>query len=789
MVVSALNRKLLRDLWKMRGQAFAIAMVVAAGVSLYVTYLANYHSLRQTQAAYYERQRFGDVFASLKRAPLTLGDDIRAIADVSAVELRVVAEVVLDLPAVDAPAHGRLVSVPAERRPLVNDLYLRKGRWIEPGAVDEVMVSEGFAIAHGLEPSDTITAIINGARRTLTIVGVAISPEYIYVIRPAELVPDDRRFGIFWMDYRSLAAAFDMEGGFNDVTLSLARGATPAAVIDVLDRRLERYGGLGALPRELQLSHWTLQSELRQLESMGLILPMIFLLVAAFVLNVALTRALTLQRPQIASLKALGYSNAALAWHYIKWAMLVSLAGLAIGISAGVWLGGIVGDLYNEYFRFPNLHFILPASTVLGAAAMTLGAAVAGAYAAVMRAVRVPPAEAMRPEPPARYRRSFLESSRVSDQLSIVTHMVIRNLSRHPMRAATSIAGIAAAVGLLMVGRVMTDAMQHLIDVQFWTNQRQDAAVSFLEPRSARVRHELRHLPGVLAVEPYRAVPARIRAGHRYRYLSVIGVDPAAKLHRIVDGDGRVMAPPPHGVVLSRMLADRLAVETGDAVTLEPLEGTRRSQTVMVSGLVDDVIGLSVYMDHRALHALMREGETISIALLIADPLRQQQLSRELKEMPGVAGVTFKRAVLQTFRDTMAATMDTTILINLIFAGIIAVGVVYNAARVALSERSHELASLRVLGYTRGEISLILLSELAVLTVAALPAGWLFGYGLAWVIFGLVQSEVYRFPMYVSIAAVAWTSLAILAASALSGLIVRRRLDRLDLIAVLKVRE
>ena len=788
MTITALNRKLLRDLWKMRGQALAIAMVVAAGVSLYVTYLANYESLRRSQAAYYERQRFGDVFATLKRAPLSLAAEIQALPGVTAIELRVVAEVVLDVEGLDEPAHGRLVSIPGDRRPLVNDLFLRRGRWIDAGRADEVIASEGFANAHGLGPGDTIAAIINGTRRTLTIAGVAISPEYIYVIRASELVPDDRRFGIFWMDYRALAAAFDMKGGFNDVTLALAPGASPDAVVGALDRLLESYGGFGAIPRTLQMSHWTLQNELMQLESVGLLLPVIFLLVAAFVLNVALTRALALQRPQIASLKALGYSNASLGWHYIKWALTVGAAGLIIGVAAGAWLGGLVGDLYNKYFRFPELVFALPASTLLGATVFTLTAAIAGAALAVTRAVRIPPAEAMRPEPPARYRKSIIETPVVAAELGVIGRMVIRNIARHPMRAAASVIGVAAAVGLLMVGLVMFDAMEHLIDTQFG-NARQDAALTFVEPRSAGVMHALTHLPAVIAAEPERAVAARVAAGHRHRYLPVIGIHADARLRRIVDRDGRGVEPPADGVLLSRMLADVLQVHAGDPIRIDVLEGDRREHLVRVAGVVDDVLGLSIYMEMGALHRMLRESGTVTGAMLLLDPLDQPRFLRAVKELPAVAGVTFTQAVLNTFRDTMAATMNVTILTNVIFAAIIAVGVVYNAARVSLSERSHELASLRVLGYTRAEISLILLSELAVLTIAALPAGWAFGYGLTLLIFQLVQTEVYRFPLHVSLDMVAWASLGVLAAAVLAGLAVRRRLDRLDLIAVLKVRE
>ena len=789
MRVSSLNRKLIRDLLNMKGQVLAIAMVVAAGVSMYVMYLSNFASLQRTRASYYNQQRFGDVFASLKRAPLRVADEIANLPNVSAIEVRVVVNVTLDLEQLDEPASGRLISIPSDRRPRVNDLFLRRGRWIEPGRPDEVLASEGFVVAHGLNPGDRVPAVINGRLRRLTIVGVALSPEFIYSIRPGELVPDDKRFGIFWMDRQALAAAYDMEGGFNDVVLALSPGVSPDETIARIDRILEPYGGLGAIPRALQLSHWTIENELNQLQSFGFLLPLIFLMVAAFILNVALTRALALQRPQIASLKALGYANLAIGWHYLKWALVIGAIGIVIGIAAGAWLGSAIIGLYNEFFRFPVLLFSVPFEVIVGASALTLAAAAAGAFSAVRRAVRVPPAEAMRPEAPARYRRSALETPFISRHLGTAGRMVLRNVTRHPLRASASVFGIGFAVAILMIGFVFTDAIERLIETQFWIAERQDVTVQFVEPRSESARFALARLPGVVAVEPQRSVAARVRSGHRERYLAITGVPLNPRFKRIVDQDGRAIRMPPSGVVLSKTLADVLEVGVGSDVRLEVLEGTRPVRDVMVTGVVDDMLGLSVYMDKSALHRMMREDDVASGALLMLDTAQESEASHALKVLPVVAGAAFRRAVLQSFRDTMAANMNLTIFINLIFASVIAFGVVYNAARVSLSERSRELASLRVLGFTRAEISLILLGELAALTIAALPVGALFGYGLSAAIVQTVQSEVYRFPLYVSSRAVAWAFLGIIGAALVSGLIVRRRLDTLDLVAVLKVRE
>ena len=224
--LSPLDRKLVRDLWSAKGQVAAIALVVAAGIALFVSLFSTFDSLDLSLRTYYDRYRFADVFLSLTRAPLSLQAEIEAIPGVAQVETRVVMDVTIDVAGLAEPATGRLISIPAGRPPALCDVFLRAGRTIEAGHPDEVLVSESFAKAHGLRPGDAVAAIINGRRRELRIVGLALSPEYIYQIRPGELMPDEKRFGVFWMERRALAAAFQMEGGFNNVVLKLMHDAS-----------------------------------------------------------------------------------------------------------------------------------------------------------------------------------------------------------------------------------------------------------------------------------------------------------------------------------------------------------------------------------------------------------------------------------------------------------------------------------------------------------------------------------------------------------------------------------
>jgi putative ABC transport system permease protein len=789
MRIKALNRKLLRDLLAMKGQAIAIALVIASGVTMFVMYLSNFESLRRTQQAFYERQRFADVFVTAKRVPERVADRLAEIPGVWTIDTRVVADVTLDAPGMDAPSRGRLISIPADSHPKLNDIFLRRGRWIDATHPDEVLVGEAFAIANGFEPGMGIAAIINGRRRVLRIVGIALSPEYIYTIPPGEIIPDDRRYGILWMERKALASAFNMEGGFNDVALRLMPGSSSSEAIAQLDRILTSYGGLGAIPRSLQFSHWTLDSELRQLQKFGFIVPSIFLAVAVFILNVALTRALTLQRPQIAALKALGYTNVELAWHYLKWALLIAALGAVLGTAAGAALGKYMIQLYNQYFRFPVLDYRLSGGVAIGAVLASLVIAALGALSAVRRAVRIPPAEAMRPEPPAQYRPSMVERGFIGRRLSQITRIILRNIERQPIRALASLAGISLATAILVVGLFFIDSMDVLKEMQFSYVQRQDVTLSFVEPVSSEALYELRSLPGVEYVEPLRSVPVRLRHGHRSRNLAIIGLPAIPTLNRIVDRSGKVVAPPPEGLLLSKTLADILQVSPGERVRIEVLEGSRPMREEVVAGLVDEFLGLSVYMDEEALHRLMREGKRLSGAYLQVDSKELPRLYSKLKTTPGVAGVSLTEAALRSFERTMAENMGIMTTITVVFALIIAFGVVYNAARVSLSERSHELASLRVLGFRRAEISIILLGELALLTVLAMPLGAGIGILMTKGILAAVENELYRLPFVITLQNIARSALAVAIAAAISGLVVRRKLDRLDLVAVLKTRE
>jgi putative ABC transport system permease protein len=785
--MKAIDQKLMRDLWNLRGQVIAIALIVACGITSFISMSGAYQSLKLTQATYYNQYRFAQVFASLKRAPEFLAEDIRNLPGVGQVQTRVVTEVTLDIPRHKEPATGRLVSIPEQQRPMLNDLYLRQGRYV--AARDEVLMSEAFATANHLRLGDRIGAVINGRWQSLQIVGIALSPEYVYEIRGGDFFADNQRFGVMWMGRKALGAAFNMDGAFNDVALTLTPGATVKEVLFRLDRLLEPYGGLGAFEQEDQVSNRFVSDEIIQLRSHAIILPAIFLGIGTFLLHIVLSRLISTQRDQIAILKAFGYSNWQIGEHFLKLLLVIVFIGATIGVGVGIWLGASLTQLYVEFYKFPLLRYQVSPATAITAILISGTAAIAGAFGSVKTAVSLPPAEAMRPEPPAQFRRTLMERLGLQRWLSPVGRIILRNLERKPIQSFLSILGIALAVAMLVVGRYSYDAIDYLIDVQFGRVQRDDVTVLFNEPRPGQTHYEMTHLPGVLRAESFRSVPVRLRFEHRTHRIGIMGLSPTGELHHLLDDKLNAIDLPLDGVLLTRKLGEILGVTTGDRLTVEVLEGARPTHTVPVAGLVDELLGLSAYMDIQALNRLMQEGSTISGAYLAVDERQVDELYALLKRTPAIASVSLRKLMIQHFQETIAKNQGITTMIQVVFACVIAFGVVYNAARISLSERSRELATLRIIGFTRAQIAVILLGEQAVLTGVAIPVGFAIGYGLAALLSLAYNTELYRFPLIVSKASYGFAFVVIAIAATVSGLLVRRQSDRLDLIAVLKSRE
>jgi putative ABC transport system permease protein len=784
-----LHRKLARDLVQLSGQAITIALVVACGIGIFVAAASTHHSLVRSHLLYYAETHFADVFGSLKRAPASLEKRIAELPGVGQIETRNVFDVMLLVNNISLPLSGRIVALPELGMPKLNRLMLRGGRFPQPDRADEAIVSEAFAEANGLGPGSSLDALLNGKLQTLRIVGVVVSPEYVFASPPNEPIPDDKRFGVLWMNHEPAAAAFDMTSAFNDVAIALAPGARSSEVETGLDRLLEPYGGLVSYDRSQQPSHRFLSDEIRQQQRMATTIPVIFLAVAAFLMNVVLSRMVAAQREQIASLKALGYFDGTIAMHYMAFALVIALGGIVLGIGLGVLLGRMMTESYTLFMRLPTLAFSVEPWVPPVAAASAVIAALAGALSAVRSVLRLAPAQAMRPPAPAPYQTTLIDQALPARRLGIRWLIPIRGIAGRPVRTALTVLGIALAVPLVMVSLFWRDALDYMVNVQFNLAERASAVVSFTDPVSGAATRGIAHMAGVSYAEGTRFVPVNLRAG-RNSYRTVIsGLGADTRLRRLLDADLNVVAVPPGGLLLSKRLATRLDVARGDHISSEVLEAERPRVELIVSGLVDDLVGLSAYMDRSALNRLMREADAISSVAVMLDPMKVDEFYREVKAAPKVRSVSIKALSVKSFLATTASFVLVLATIFTAFASTIAVGVVYNGVRVAFQERSWELASLRVLGFTRSEVSWILLGETALEALFAIPLGLFFGYWMVRALSAWHETEMFEIPPIIEPRTYVFGAGIVLLAGLVSALIVRRRIDQMDLVSVLKARE
>jgi len=784
--VRLLDRKLAREIIAMRAQVLTIALVVAAGVAVFVAAISTYHSLRTAQSQFYDSSRFPDIFVTVKRAPLSIVPRLGAIPGVAAIEPRIVEDVIVDWPGSRLPVSARMISLPESGEGLPR-LHFRRGAPPSSGATREIAIGEAFAEANNVPLGSELRAILNGRLETFRVTGIALSPEYVHAVRPGVSIPDDRFFVVAWIDRDAAEAAFDMEGAFNDAVVRLAPGADPDQVIEALDRLLEPYGSVGAIARRDQTSHRFLDDELNQQKVMSVTVPFIFFGVAAFLLNIALNRLVMAQREQIATLKALGFPSLPLGLHYLKLVAVIVSLGSILGVAGGYLFGHAMIASYHAFFRFPTLDFILTGWSIVVGVAISLAAASVGVLTAVRSVVALKPAVAMRPEAPIRFRRSIFEA--LLPGRSPRAKMIVRHIAGRPLQTALTTIGIAFAVPMVVLGLFWRDSVDHMMDVQFNMIERGNALVTFPQPVDSDILGDLVRLPGVMNVEGQRFVPVRLRAGQRSYLTSIIGLPRDGDLRVPRDLDLRPIEAAPDGITLSERLAERLGVTASDEITVEVMEGERRHIDVPVTAIVEEMLGMSSYMEIGVLNHLTGEGDVVSAAALYIEPSAIGPVSERFKSLPVISAATMKAYSMAMFLDKIAGLVLVSAAILTVFAIIIAVGVVYNSARIRYQERARELASLRVLGFTRAEVSRLLFTEFMVEIVIGIPFGLVLSRFVVDLIARFHSNESFQVPAVIEPRTYAAASIIVLLAGAASTYMLRRRVYALDLVAVLKSRD
>jgi len=752
--LSPLKRKLLRDLNRRKISVLVLAAIVMVGVGSLILMTSVYRDLDAARAAYYRDQRLGDFIIDLKRAPESAPELAAGLPQIREAHGRVSMATLLDLDGAEEPLTGLVLSLPPDRRPVLNDVLLRSGAWFSGPDEREALLDHAFAAANRLEPGDRLKVLLLDQQHEVLVVGTVMSPEFVYVI-PAGggFAPDPARFGVLFMPEEFLQRACDLEGAYNQI-LGRVFDASPAALartLELLEDLYDPWGVLQATAMIDQPSVRFLNDELRGLKVSSFIQPAVFLGVAMLILNVLAGRIVAQQRAIIGTLRAVGYSPAALAGHFLAFGLAIGLFGGLAGSALAVWLQPLMIGLYRQFYALPRFEAHFHADLHLLGMATSLLFAGAGTVRAARRAARLHPALAMRPPPPERGSHVWLEGvGIVWERLSFRWRLVLRSIFRNPFRSGVNVFAVAVSGSIIVMTFGMVDSLDYLMDYEFRAVSRQELTIALRDPAGPRAPAEFGALAGVSLVEPQLNVPARLSYGSRTKRLGVVGLPRGNRLYTPLDGDGRPITIPPEGLVLADKVARLLGVRVGDVLTLRPLIGQRREVRAPVVAVVPTFLGLGAYADLQYLSRLI--GEEWAANALLGSTYDKQDLRAtyaEIKEHPTVVGVARRLRALEQMQETFGRNMGVMLTIMVFFAGLIGFGSVVNTSLVSLSEREREVGTLRVLGYGPGEVAAILRGEQLILSALGVGLGLIGGIGLSHLLARAYDTELYRFPVVI----------------------------------------
>lgn len=785
-----LTRKMFRDLWRMKAQSAAVVALLAIGIGLLVSSLGMQASLGKARDDYYRDQRLSDLQVHLVRAPMRLRERIADLPGVQAVDARVAVPALLELPAVAEQITARLLSIDEPQTTPVNRPWLVRGRWPAPeSASREVVLNEAFADAHGLNPGDVLQATIRGGQARLRITGIANSPEFVFVSPPGQLFPQPDRYALIWMPRPALEQAADLNGAFNDLVLRVSPGTDLVPLKRALKDLLERYGAQPAQGRDRIPSARFLDQELDQLGTMAGLIPPAFLAVAAFLLNVALTRLVEAERSSIGLLKAFGFRSLEVSAGYVGMALVLVLLGLVLGAVIAQALGWMMADLYLRVYRLPALPFSTTLQSWVIGAGVGLLAGAAGSANAVRRVLKLSAAQALMPPPPPAFQHGWRGTEWLTQQFDALTRVVLRRILGFPRRSLTTIAGVVCALSLLILARQMPIAIEQLLDISFERARRQDFSLTLIEAQDRADWQALRRLPGVLEAEPFRNVAAVFRFGDREANEALVGLPGKPRLERLVDYTGEPVTLRDDGLVVTRGLANQLGARIGDRITIEVTQGQQVRLELPILAIVTVTVGNNAYVEQELLGRLLREPGRIGGVHVRIDTAQRAAFHEAVRGLPGIAGVSD----LPRARDSLSRTFSegvgvmTGIFVG--FAVLMAVGIAFATSSVTLAEQRRDLATLQVLGFSRAEASYVLLAEIGVLAVFALPIGVVLGHWFAMQFMAAMATDLFTFPARWEPAGYATAAAIVLASMVGAALLVRREVDAINLVESLKSRE
>jgi len=789
-----LLKKLLRTIWKTKGQFIAMVAIVTIGISIYISVTTAYLNLTGSQHKFYRDNNFAEHYFHLGRAPEEI---IHRIAELPGVDL-VSGRIQKDVPVFKDNNERATARVTGYSLPLgkeVNGLQVTSGRLFEEHSVGggiEILVDPGYAEANGIAEGDAVVIGAEGRKVTLRVTGTAISPEFVYAVKDlTSFAPEPKSFGVIMISEHQAQQIFHLNGQINQVLVTFKPGADRAEIVGKIKDMLEPYGVLTDYPQKDQLSHALLEGELDGLRVMSVFMPVLFLGIAAAIQFVLLGRMIKNQRLQIGIMKALGYSSTAVIMYYTSYALLITMLGALIGIVLGVYFASYFSDLYGMFFRLPQAIGAINIRAVINSVLLGIFVGGGAGILASRRVLKIQPAESMRPEPPKKSGAILLERfSFFWKRLSASWRMSLRSVMRNKVRFGLVVMGVIGAVSMLLLSVFMNDAVDYMIDIHYYKQTRHDYLIRFTGLVKEHELLNLARLDGVYLAEPLLELPVKIHYNGKAEDDLIKGLDPLTKLKAVYDAAGREIPLPEEGIVISNVSAKKLGVAVGDVVTVESLlgQGPSHLTQVKVVGINTILIGSESYSSLHQANKLIREGGLISAAMLKTDPGLQAALEDTMNDMTGIASILSRQKELGNFNELMGS-MIYMMGIMVFFALALGFVIVYNASVMSFNERLREMASLRVVGFTRGEISGLLFKETALQSLLGIALGLPLGNMMINSYIASMSTDLYTMPIIIYPSTYFYTAAGGVLFVMIGHFFAVRGVKKLDLVEVLKSRE
>jgi len=792
--MNVLNKKLARTVRSTRGQFLAVAAVIMVGIAVYISMTTASENMTRAKELFYRENNFADYYFHVIKAPEAAARLVEAVPGVT----KATGRIQKDVPVIKADgerATARLTSYPLPMDTEVNRLHLLTGRLFEKypqsGGI-EILLDPQYAAANYLSPGDTLIVVAEGKQKFLTVTGTAASPEFVYPMKDAaSMMPEPETFGIVMIPHNQAQQILDLSGQINQLVIKLAPGADEKKVAEQVKAILEPYGNLADYPRKQQMSDAILRMELEQLSTMAVFLPTIFLGIAALIQFVMLGRMVKAQRLQIGVMKALGYSNPSILLHYTGYALIAAVTGALLGSVLGVMLANLFSSAYAMFFNLPQaIGSINFKAIAYGFALSVIVGAIAGLTAS-RGVIGVNPAESMNPMPPKSSGRIFLERwTWLWHKLDTSWKMSLRTINRNRFRSAVTLTGVILAVAMLVVALFTRDIVDYMINQCYFEEQRYDYLLRFTTPVKETELFSIALLDGVIKTEPVFEIPVRIHFMGRVREDLVLGLPPGVSLKKLYSPAGKIQQIPDEGLLISETTAKKLHVKPGDKVTVETLLGLGPAylSDIKIAGVNQQLVGGCSAMSLAGANRLLQESGLVSGAMLKIDTGQAALLEKKLNEMTGIASILSRQKELDGFNKNLGY-MIYSVTIMISFAVVLGFAIVYNSSIMSFTERKRELASLRVIGFTTGEVSGLLLKENLAQTALGVILGLPCGRFLAHAYINAVSTDLYTFKAVVYPVTYALSALGGVFFIMIAYRLAVKGVKRLDLVEVLKTRD